>query len=141
MLTKRFALAAMTSALAVLFAPPRATGDMSLRCVSEVMTSIYYNMDICGDAVDRDSQRTFSNLRSSLKEFINKNAEQDRDRMAKISTLEKRGSKAQKPGRIVRDGDYTLLNDILRHLLAPGQIASIQKRLESSEDPSEGDCL
>ena len=90
MLTKRFALAAMTSALAVLFAPPRATGDMSLRCVSEVMASIHYNMDICGDAVDRDSQRTFSNLRSSLKEFINKNAEQDRDRMAKISTLERR---------------------------------------------------
>jgi len=134
--------AAMISALAILFAPAQATGEVSLRCVYELMTSIHYYMDICGDTIDRDSQRAFSNLRSSLKKFINKNARQDRDRIGKDFDQERRDAlKRRGHGNLCETEEYTHMKDTLRHILAPEHIASIKKRLQSSEDPSEGDCL
>ena len=143
-LPRRDALVAAvtTSALAILFAPAQATGDVSLRCVYELMTSIPYYMDICGDTIDRDSNKALSNLRSSLKKFINKNARQDRDRIGKDFDQERSHvAKRVGQGNFCETEDYTLFKDILGHILAPEHIASIQMRLQSSEGPSEGDCL
>jgi hypothetical protein len=133
---------ALACGLGFLFASSPAVGDVSVRCIYEVITSAYHNMDLCGEALDHDSERTFSDLRSSLKKFINKNAQREADKIGPDFDQMKRDSLRRMSKAYLCEGeDYALVKEILRHMFKPDQIASIKNRLQTPEDPFEGDCL
>jgi hypothetical protein len=61
MSAKRFA-PALASALAFSVASPQAIGEMSLRCIYDVMTSVPLNIHLCGEALDRATAKEHSQI-------------------------------------------------------------------------------
>jgi hypothetical protein len=141
MLIRPIASIVVSLPLLIMLGSP-AIGDMSLKCVYEVMVGAYHNVSLCGGIIDPDSRTRFFELRSSLEIFINKHARTDRERITSDhdeKTINRLRSKSR--SELCESPDYALLREALKRMLAQDQVEGIRRRLATPSDPSEGDCL
>lgn len=94
----------------------------------------------CGDTLDHQSEDSYRELRATLKTFINENVKLDSKKIApdydQVQSLRAREEVAKGfcklPGYA---SSKEMLQDFLR------KEAAIRKRLETSPDPTKGDCF
>lgn len=115
-------------------------GEMSLTCVYEIMTSAREAMVLCGDTLDRKNEHTYQEFRATLKTYINEHVKLDSKKIAadydQVWSLRVREEVAK---GFCKLPEYLSLKGMLQELLQ--REPTFRKRLETSPDPTKGDCL
>jgi hypothetical protein len=123
-----------------------AAAELSLRCLHGMLTEAHAKMHFCGDRIDDKSEANYVELRAALEKFIRDNAVDARYKYEKIEDHEKdtrQSLEREAPfnAQLCKSSNDAVIRKWFLENMSTAGTAKIRKRLETPNDPDEGECL
>jgi hypothetical protein len=121
---------------------PLMSAELSVACVYMALTESHEGLMRCGESISSDRAKQYALVRALLRDFINKNARADRDKISSdYDDVIRRHSMLKARDYICGESIYPFLRQFFMAHTTPGSVELLRKDLERLRDPTEGDCL
>ena len=131
--------AAISSLLVLMLSGPLLSAE-NVACAYMALTESHEAVMRC-ESISSEREQQYRFVRMLLKDFINKNARTDKDKISSDYDERIRRHYALRGDEICGNSVYPFLRELFMMHTAPESIDFWRKDLEQPRDPTEGECL